>query len=173
MTRPHLLPLLFFSLAACTNEVADPVDPADDSEAFVVSPTTTRAFFAAAGNTVVLRVVDVGNTTAFPKLTVADPAGNVVTSASGSNVAGATFRATSTGTFNVTIADVSNSPPPNVTFALYLAIAPGAHKDGTLTPDAVVSGHIDEGEIDTYSCLRERRPRGRRSLRGCGSGRPT
>ena len=148
MKNQSMFALLFMAVAACASEG----DPAEHVETeLIVSAQSTRSFFASAGNGVVIRVVDIGHTAAIPAFTVFDPAGKTVTSASGADVAGSSFQAASTGNYSISIQDNANPPAIGAVFTLYVAVAPGANTGGALPNGGVVLGHIDEGELDSYT----------------------
>lgn len=153
MMKRALLVLLYAATVACTGatDPAGGADPLGDGETdLAVSAGSTHSFFANAGNGVVIRVTDTGHTAFVPGFTVYDPAGNSVMSASGADVAGASFQATTTGTYSMTVYDNATPPSVGAIYALYIAVAPGADTGGSLSPGGVVLGHIDEGELDSY-----------------------
>jgi hypothetical protein len=148
MKNQSLFALLFIAMAGCAGE-ADPAEHVDTEH--IVSAQSTRSFFASAGNGVVIRVVDIGHTAASPAFTVFDPAGNTVVSAWGTDVAGSTFQAAVTGNYSISIHDNANPPVIGAVFTLYLAVAPGTNTGGALPNAGVMLGHIDEGEVDSYT----------------------
>jgi hypothetical protein len=117
----------------------------------VLSGQAVHTFFASSGNGVVIRVTDTAHAAFIPAFTVRDPAGNTVTSASGAIVAGTAFQAAATGIFSITVRDAANPPAASAIYALYLFIAPGSNQGGALVPGGMRSGHIDEGEIESYT----------------------
>jgi hypothetical protein len=160
MMKRTLLILLCGTMVACAAD-ADPTGDADPAEGadptgeveteLVVSPLSTHRFFAGAGNGVVIRVADTGHTGFVPGFTVYDPAGLRVTSAWGYDVAGTSFQASATGTYSMTVYDNTNPLAIGAVYALHLAVAPGANTGGSLIPGGVVPGHINLGELDSYT----------------------
>jgi len=130
----------------------DSDEATNESEAAIaVSPQTVYTFSASSGTGVVIRLVDTVRTSARPAFTVKNPAGATVASGSGEDVAAASFSANATGIFSIAISDASSQPSPLTSFGLNIAVAPGSHTGGALSPGNVMPGHIDLGELDSYT----------------------
>jgi hypothetical protein len=108
-------------------------------------------FSAAAGEGIALRVTDLANGALVPGIAVYGPTGSGVTSTSGSSVAGLGFAAPVTGTYTVLVYDVSSGFLATGDYRLYYTKAPGANAGGRLSPGVPVAGHINEGELDSYT----------------------
>jgi len=143
---------LVFAVAACAGDDETGEDTIGEAELdLIVSPQSVHSFFASSGYGVVIRVTDTAHTAFVPAFTVYDPAGNTVKSASGASVAGTSFQAAMTGTYSVRVYDAAHPQATGAIYAWYLAVAPGANKDGVLVAGGVKAGHIDEGELDSYT----------------------
>ena len=110
----------------------------------------TYSFTATAGESYLLRLVDV-NTTGFrPRITLLDPLGNTVATDTDTDVAALGGAAALTGAYQVTVAD-GNSTPVTGAYRLYFVLAPGANEGGALPSGSSVSGAIDRGDLDSYT----------------------
>jgi large repetitive protein len=161
MMKQGLLILLCATIAACdsgdaTSEVAAEL-VGDLSPGGVVlghidvHEQDSYTFAATVGEGIVLRVTDVAGSTFTPWFTVYGPAGNAVTWAWGYDVAGRSFAAPSTGAYTVVLYDHSSGLAATGDYKLYYTKAPGANTGGALSPGAVALGHIDKGEIDSFT----------------------
>jgi len=108
-------------------------------------------FTANQGESVFLRVVDVDNAAMTPAFTIYNPAGGVVVNALGASVASSSFAAPVTGSYTVVVYDWSTGFTGTGDYKLYFSRAPGANAGGLLAPGSVTLGHLDEGEIDSYT----------------------
>ena len=160
MIRNTLPAVLCTILGACAGEPADLAGSTDDAAGETTSTATanivttlpaTHTFAVSAGNSVLVRVADIGNTAFWPVVNVYDPAGTRVTWGSGTLVASASFRAATTGTYSAVVSDGVNPPAAIASYALYVAVAPGSSTGGALSPGGMKAGHIDLGEIDSYT----------------------
>lgn len=79
------------------------------------------------------------------------PAGNLLTWATGTNVAVDGFSAPSTGTYTVVVYDWSSGLASTGDYKLYYTKAPGANQGGALSPGGVMPGTIEKGGLDSYT----------------------
>jgi hypothetical protein len=104
-----------------------------------------------AGEGVILRVVGPGAGSMMPGLNVYDPAGaSVVSDANGQDVTSTEFTTATTGTYTVVVYDVSSGYATG-SYTVYFVLAPGADKDGSLTPGGEITGQLAEGALDSYT----------------------
>jgi hypothetical protein len=119
---------------------------------FETGAMTSLRFEAGVGQGVEIRAVNMSSTELG--LSVSDPGGQNLGTASGRDVAAITFRAHTTGTYTINVFDALFATAIQAvrgTFKLYLVVAPGTDNGGTLTPGGMVSAHLDEGELDSYT----------------------
>jgi hypothetical protein len=108
-------------------------------------------FIAGQGESVFLRLVDLDNAAMVPAFTIYGPAGGVVANALGGSVASFSFAAAVAGTYTVVVYDWSSGFLGTGDYKLYFTRSPGANAGGLLAPGSVTLGHLDEGEIDSYT----------------------
>jgi hypothetical protein len=84
-------------------------------------------------------------------LVVYDPTGAQVTYGYDANVAYVVFQAAKSGTYTILAYDSTSSHAATGKYQLYYARVPGANEGGLLNPGDVVSGTIDEGDIDSFT----------------------
>ena len=104
-----------------------------------------------AGETVQLRMTDVAGGTLQPLLVVYDPTGAQVTYGDSADVAYVLFQAAKSGTYTILAYDSTSGHAATGAYQLYYAKSPGANEGGLLNPSDVVSGTIDEGDIDSFT----------------------
>jgi hypothetical protein len=103
------------------------------------------------GESISIRATDVGGGGLVPTIAIYGPDGKKVDNHSGPDVAWTLLSPDIGGTYTVVIYDSSVGHAMTGDYVLYFAEAPGAAKDGALSAAAVVTGHVDEGEIDSYT----------------------
>ena len=109
-------------------------------------------FTADAGESIVLRATDVAGGAFAPNIDVYDPSGKrAVNSGFGLDVATVTFQAPTSGTYTVVVADGSSGFAATGAYNLYFTRAPSANEGGALPSGGVVTGSIDEGDLDSYT----------------------
>ncbi|HET7505875.1 MAG TPA: hypothetical protein VFK02_32875, partial [Kofleriaceae bacterium] len=108
-------------------------------------------FTVGQGESVFLRLVDVDNDAMVPSFTIYNPSGTVVVNASGGSVASSSFAAAVSGTYTVVVYDWSSGWMATGDYKLYFTRSPGANAGGLLAPGGITLGHLDEGEIDSYT----------------------
>ena len=151
MMNQGWIAVLCSAMIGCVGGDASDEATNESEAAIAVSPQTVYTFSASSGTGVVIRLVDTVRTSARPAFTVKNPAGATVASGSGEDVAAASFSANATGIFSIAISDASSQPSPLTSFGLNIAVAPGSHTGGALSPGNVMPGHIDLGELDSYT----------------------
>ncbi|HTQ06135.1 MAG TPA: IPT/TIG domain-containing protein [Polyangiaceae bacterium] len=142
---------IYYALAPGSNDggTLDPNNPIDGviDEGDIDSYT----FTVTAGETVQLRVTDVGATSFIPELAVYDPTGKLVNYNDNYDVAAYGFNAAVSGTYTVMVFDASSGSASTGAYKIYYAVAPGSNDGGALDPNEPIAGTIDEGDIDAYT----------------------
>lgn len=106
-------------------------------------------FEASWGESVQLRVADLGATVLAPEISVYSPSGALKAYNWSGDVTGIGFTATSTGTYTVVIGD-RNANGSGV-YSLHYARAPGANERGAISNGASLSGYLDRGDLDSFT----------------------
>ena len=106
-------------------------------------------FSASAGEGYQLRMVDVAITSLTPQMWLYNPAGSLVSTAWGTNVAALAGVVPSTGTYTLVVADRNNSGTG--AYDVHYTLAPGANEGGALVNGGTLNGFIDLGDLDSFT----------------------
>ncbi len=111
----------------------------------------TFTFAAVAGETVSLRLADLGRGALRPTLTLYDASGASVGGDNAVTVAAITRTAPSTGTYTVVVRDGNTEPTGTGDYELHFVRVPGANEGGALQSGSNVLGTVSLGDLDTFT----------------------
>lgn len=106
--------------------------------------------FAAQGESVQLRMVDLGGVGLDPQMNVYKPDGSLQDWDWGSTVAGVSFAAPVTGFYSIVVRDY-NSGSGTGPYRINYVRAPGSNENGTLPNGGSVLGALGVGDLDSYT----------------------
>ncbi|MEM7309386.1 MAG: hypothetical protein AAF682_22070 [Planctomycetota bacterium] len=114
------------------------------------SDQDSYTFYANAGEGFQLRLVDVNQTSMYPRMTLYTPAGAYITYDADYTVAAINDTADFTGLYSIVVEDGSTAGATG-DYKVYLALAPGANEGGALTNGGSVAGSVGLGDLDSYT----------------------
>ncbi len=143
--------ILYYAVAPGSNEggALNPNNPID--ETIDLGDIDSYTFDATVGQSVQLRMADVGATALYPYMIIYDPTGKVVNYGGNYDVCALSLTPATSGKYTVVALDGGTGSAGTGAYKLYYSVAPGSNEGGALDPNNPISGRIDEGDIDTYT----------------------
>ena len=113
----------------------------------------TFTFDAAVGEGILLRAVDINETTFYPQILLYAPDGQYIKYAQNPTVAYTSYTATQAGTYTVVVLDVSSGFTSTGDYQLQFAHMPSANELGYISNGSSKTSSIGLGDIDSYKIV--------------------